>query len=77
MNSLDIHTVLLGIVSTAGVGKIILMAARTMPPPSEKCGFWCRWFYDFMQSLGENPDLVGKVLTPNPTANPEPPLEPK
>jgi hypothetical protein len=60
----DIHTLLLGIAGTGVVGKIALMAVRTMPPPPATCGFLCRWFYDFAQSFGENPDKVGNTQDP-------------
>ena len=40
--------------------QIIMKIIRTIPPPVEDCHFWCRWCYDFLQTLGENPDLKGK-----------------
>lgn len=64
MEAFDVHTMLLSAGGTAVVGKLALMAARTMPPPPESCGFWCRWFYDFVQAAGENSDKVGKSQAP-------------
>lgn len=60
---------LLTIVSTGSLAKILVMAARTMPPPPDKCGFWCRWAYDFIQQAGENSDKVGSTRKSNPTEN--------
>ena len=59
------HTVFLAAGGMAAVGKIFLMAARTMPPPPENCKFWCRWFHDFVQELAENQDKVGKSQDPD------------
>ena len=64
MVGFDLHTVLLSAVSTGVVGTIALMAIRTMPPPPASCGFWCRWFFDFAQNFGENPDKVGNTQDP-------------
>lgn len=57
----DIHTILLTFVGTGGVVKLGLMAIRSMPPPPATCGFWCRWFFDFVQLAAENQDKVGKT----------------
>lgn len=45
----------------AVAGKVFIMAARTMPPPPAACGFWCRWFHDFIQAAASNPDKVGQT----------------
>lgn len=54
------HELALSVVSTGALAKFALMAIRTMPPPPEKCGFVCRWFYDFCQAAGDNPDKLGQ-----------------
>lgn len=59
-NSFDMHTIILSVVGALGSGKILLQMARTMPPPPQSCGFWCRWFFDFVQATAENTDKVGK-----------------
>lgn len=41
------------------LGKLFITAADTMPPPPEDCGFWCRWFFDFVQRLSSNSAKVG------------------
>lgn len=64
MANFDLHTIVLAAVSTGMVGKVALMLARTMPPPPASCGFWCRWFYDFVQNFAENQDKVGKSQDP-------------
>ena len=60
-NTFDLHTIILTAVSTGAAGKLMLMAARTMPPPPASCGFICRWSYDFIQAFAENQDKVGKT----------------
>ncbi len=65
----DMHLLWMAIGGTAGVmagaAKILLIAARTMPPPKDSCGFAYRWAYDFFQQAFENQDKVGKVQDPN------------
>lgn len=65
MGGFDLHTLALSAITTGALGKAALMAARTMPPPSASCGFWCRWFYDFVQNFAENQDKVGKSQDPS------------
>lgn len=60
----DTHTLLLTLVGSGAAMKVALMAARTMPPPPDTCGFWCRWFFDFVQNFAENQDKVGKSQDP-------------
>ena len=60
-NGFDMQSLILTAVSTGAIGKILLMLARTMPPPPGNCGFWCRWAYDFFQTFGENQDKLGAV----------------
>lgn len=57
----DIHTIILSVLGALGSGKLLLQLARTMPPPPASCGFWCRWFFDFIQQSAENQDKVGKT----------------
>lgn len=45
-------------------GKVFLMAARSMPEPLPTCGFYWRWFYEFMQLAAENHDRSGKSRQP-------------
>jgi hypothetical protein len=61
---MDMHLLFIAIGGTAGIVKIFLMLARSMPPPRESCGFLYRWFYDFFQLVAENQDRVGKVQDP-------------
>lgn len=63
--NVDLHAIVLAVGGTAAIGKVALIAARTMPPPPESCGFWCRWLYDFVQNACENPDKVGRSQDPN------------
>jgi hypothetical protein len=48
---------------TAGVGKFFLMLADSMPPPPENCGYFFRWFYDFIQKVASNGLKVGATRT--------------
>ncbi len=64
----DINTLLLSVVSTGALGKVFLIAVRTMPPPPADCNFACRWVFDFLQSLGDNADKLGSVR-PNRTSS--------
>lgn len=64
MADFDLHALVLSGLATGVLGKFALMAARTMPPPPASCGFWCRWFYDFVQNFAENQDKVGKSQDP-------------
>jgi hypothetical protein len=43
----------------AMAGKGFIELADCMPPPPEKCNFWCRWAYDFLQRLASNSSRVG------------------
>ena len=59
----------------AVVGKGFIMAAETMPPPPADCGYWRRWFYDFVQAAASNRDKIGKSHQPV-ILPPDPPKEP-
>lgn len=60
---------LFAIVSTGLGAKLISIAIRTMPPPPGTCGFWCRWFYDFLQQYGDNTDQIGSKRNPKDAAS--------
>ena len=42
------------------LGKTFIVAADSMPPPPENCGFWTRWAYDFVQRYASNSAKVGE-----------------
>lgn len=69
----DLESLILTGISTGFIGKILLTAIRTMPPPPSTCNFPCRWFYDFIQSFGDNQDKIGqsRPLTSTSTINVE------
>lgn len=65
---------------TAGIGKFFLMGADSMPPPPENCGYFFRWFYDFVQKVASNGLKVGASRTtaqPPTTTLATPPIAPK
>ena len=40
--------------STAGVGKVFIEFADSMPDPGPEANYFIRWFYAFMQKLASN-----------------------
>ncbi len=64
----------LGTGATLFLTKLFLNFARSMPPPPSSCGFWCRWSFDFIQSMADNADRHGQVRQPLPPAEPIPPI---
>lgn len=72
----DLHQLILMGLSTGVFAKVVIMAARTMPPPLPNCGFWRRWAFDFIQQVCENQDRLKVVQGPISHA-PENPIKEK
>lgn len=46
--------VIMTFLTTAGVGKVFIEIADSMPDPGPEANYFIRWFYAFMQKLASN-----------------------
>jgi hypothetical protein len=46
--------VIMTFLTTAGVGKVFIEIADSMPDPGPEANYFIQWFYAFMQKLASN-----------------------